>query len=333
MLRLPHFSYESPTSIGEAAAMLSGYGGDAVVVSGGTDLFPNMKQRLFAPKVLVSLSRIAEMNGIRYDAAGWLEIGASTTLHAIATHADIIRNYRALAVAASLISTPELRRMGTIGGNVCLDTRCYYYNQDPDWRDALGHCLKKDGDVCRVAPGSARCLAINASDLVPVLQAFDARVQIASAAGYRTATIGELYTNDGRRATTLKSGELITKIALPPSLPYTRSAYRKLRLRESFDFPLAGVAAVVNLDEMGICRDARIVAGALGPQPIVCADARAALLETDLSDAALSAAADCVYAAGKPMENAATTPLYRKRMLRVYVFRTLQELQLSQGRI
>lgn len=326
MLRLPRFSYESPTSIEEAVALLSGYGNSALAVSGGTDLFPNMKQRLFTPKVLVGLNRIAEMHGVSYDAATGLEIGALTTLHTIATHPIVMGHYRALAVSASLISTPELRRMGTIGGNVCLDTRCSYYNQDPDWREALGYCLKKDGDTCRVAPGSARCLAVNASDLAPVLQAFDATVHVVGSTGSRSIKISELYTNDGRRATSLSSGELVTKIALPPSKPYTRSAYRKLRIRESFDFPLAGVAAVVELDETGICRHARIVAGALGPQPIECAEAGAALIDTDLSDSALAAAADCVYAAGKPMENAATTPLYRKRMLRVFAFRVLQEL-------
>lgn len=326
MLRLPRFSYESPTEIEQAVGLLARYGADAQPVSGGTDLYPNMKQGLFAPKVLVGLGRIADMRFIRYDDAG-LHIGALTTLRALAGNETVRSRYRALALAADAVSTPQLRGMATVGGNVCLDTRCFYYNQNADWREALGYCLKKDGAICRVAPSSTHCLAINASDLAPVLQAFDATIHFASAGGWRMVKIADFYGTDGRRAARIEPGEIATSITIPPASIHTRSAYRKLRLRESFDFPLAGVAAVVRMDEDGVCRDARVVLNALGPRPLEVSSVKSVLMGTKLDPEALALAADCAYAAGKPMENAATSLLYRKRMLRVFARRALEDLR------
>lgn len=326
MLRLPQFTHEAPRELRQALALLARYGVDALPVSGGTDLYPNMKQGLFTPRAVVSLSRVAGLRYIRDDGAHGLRIGALTTLAEVAGHEAVRTRYRALALAAASISTPQLRSMGTIGGNICLDTRCFYYNQDADWREALGHCLKKDGEICRVATSSTRCLAVNSSDLAPVLQAFDASVHIAGAGGERLVKIAHFYGDDGRRSAALDPGEIVTAISIPAATNQTRSAYRKLRLRDSFDFPLAGIAAVVYLDGDGICSEARVVLNAVGPRPLDVAGAREALIGSRLEPDAIASAAQSAFAAGKPMENAATSLLYRKRMLRVFARRTLGDL-------
>lgn len=325
MLRLPAFTYEGAATIAQAVDLLARYGPDALPVSGGTDLYANMKQRLFTPKVLVGLRSIPQMRFISYDETNGLEIGALTTLRTIAEHAIVNTHYRALARSASLVSTPQLRSMGTIGGNVCLDTRCSFYNQDAGWREALGYCMKKGGEICRVAPGSSRCLAVNSSDLVPVLHAFDATIHLAGIAGNRTVEIAKFYRDDGRCALAIAPGEIVTKITIPPARSHTRSAYRKLRLRESFDFPLLGIAAVLRLDDEGICRDARLVLSAVGPRPLDVVGAQAVLIASRLEPAAIEAAADQAFVLGKPMENVSTSLLYRKRMLRIFARRTLED--------
>lgn len=329
MLRLPHFQYEAPRETDEAVALLARYGPDALPVSGGTDLYANMKQGLFTPQVIVALGHIRDLRFIRYDNRHGLHIGALTTLRALAAHDAVRSRYRALALAAESISTPQLRSMGTVGGNICLDTRCFYYNQNADWREALGYCLKKDGDICRVATSSTRCLAVNSSDLAPALQAFDATVHIASAGGRRLVRMADFYGDDGRRAAILEPGEIVTAITIPAPRAQTRSVYRKLRLRDSFDFPLAGVAAVVQFDGDGVCSDACVVLNAVGPRPVEVARARDALVGTRLEPDALAYAADSAFAAGKPMENAATSLLYRKRMLRVFARRALGDLTIA----
>lgn len=327
MQRLPPFVYEPARSVTQAVDLLTRYGSDALPVSGGTDLYANMKQRLFTPKVLVGLRSIREMRFITYDDVNGLEIGALATLREIAGDETVNASYGALARAASLISTPQLRNMGTLGGNVCLDTRCNYYNQSYDWREALGGCLKKDGDVCRVATGSRKCLAVNSSDLVPVLHAFGATIHLAGPGGERTVEIADFYRDDGRYALASEPGEIVTKVSLPPARPHTRSGYRKLRLRDSFDFPLVGFAAVLRLDNDGMCRDARLVLNAVAPRPLEVTEAARCLIGTRLEREALAAAAERVYAAGKPMDNVSTTIPYRKRMLRVLARRTLEDIR------
>jgi len=326
MLRLAPFEYHAAETFEHAVELLARYGADAMPVSGGTDLYPNMKQRLFTPKVLVGLRSIRERSFVTYDEREGLQIGALTTLRELGSSAVVRARYPALADAASSISTPQLRNMGTVGGNLCIDTRCSYYNQTADWRAALGFCLKKDGELCRVAPGSSRCLAVNSSDLAPVLQAFDATIHLAGPTGYRAIKIAQFYGDDGRHALVLYPGEIVTRISVPAPKGNTRSAYRKLRLREAFDFPLLGVAVVVRCNDDGLCEDARLVLGAVAARPLEVATAAEALVGTKLERGALEEAVDRAYALGKPMENVATTLLYRKRMLRVFTRRALEDV-------
>ena len=324
MMRLPPFAYKPARSVDEAVSLLAEHGRDALPASGGTDLYANMKQRLFTPKVVVGLRPIKDLHFISYDAQDGLTLGALATLTNIAESAFVRTHYTGLAEAAAAVSTPQLRNMGTIGGNVCVDTRCNYYNQNLDWRKALGYCMKKDGDVCRVALSSPKCVAVNSSDTAPMLIALDATLHIAGPAGTRRVRIADFYRNDGMYAWGLQPGEIVTKISVPPSSRGTKSAYAKLRLRNSFDFPIVGVAAMVRVDEGGVCRDARVVVNAVASSPVLVDAARDTLVGSRLEPEALDAAADAAFAAAKPLDNTSGTIPYRKRMVRVYARRALE---------
>ena len=324
MMRLPPFAYKPARTVDEAVALLVQHGPDALPASGGTDLYANMKQRLFTPKVVVGLRPIKELYFISYDAARGLELGALATLTDVA-QSDVVRtHYAGLAVAAASISTPQLRNMGTIGGNICVDTRCNYYNQNLDWRKALGYCMKKDADICRVAPSSPKCVAVNSSDTAPMLLALDATVHLSGPNGARAVRIADFYRNDGMFAWAKQPGEIVTKIVLPPPEPHTRSAYAKLRLRNSFDFPIVGVAAALRVDDDGVCRGARLIVNAVSSRPMDVEQAAAILVGTRLEPEALDAAADAAYAVAKPLDNTSATIPYRKRMVRVYARRALE---------
>jgi len=326
MMRLPPFAYRPARSVGEAVALLAEHGRDAMPVSGGTDLYANMKQRLFSPKVLVGLRPIRELRFIAFDERAGLEIGALSTLTDVARDAAVRAGYAGLAEAAAAVSTPQLRNMGTIGGNVCVDTRCNYYNQNLDWRKALGYCMKKDGDVCRVAPSSPKCVAVNSSDTAGVLVAMGASLRIENAAGARTIALADFYRNDGIFAWSLQPGEIVTRIVVPSPAPGTRSAYCKLRLRNSFDFPIVSVAATASVDAGGVCRDACVVVNAVASMPLVVAAAAKALVGTRLEPAALDAAAEAAFAAARPLDNTSATIPYRKRMVRVFARRALERI-------
>ena len=323
MMRLPRFSYRGARTVDEACALLAEFGPRALPVAGGTDLYANMKQRLFTPEVVVGLRPIRALHGLERTPGGGLRIGALTTLTAIAEHPDIRRSYAALAEAALSVSTPQLRNMGTIGGNVCVDTRCNYYNQNADWRKALGYCMKKDGDVCRVALSSPKCVAVNSSDTAPALIALSARLNLASAQGARVISFEEFYRNDGMFAWEKRPGEIVTSIDLPPAARGLSSAYLKLRLRNAFDFPILGVAAVVSRDDGGVCTDARVVVNAVASRPLVASGVREILVGTRLEAQALEAAAEAAYAVAKPLDNTSASIPYRKRMVRVFARRAL----------
>lgn len=323
MLRLPPFQYEPAHSINAAVELLAKYGSGALVVSGGTDLYANMKQRLFTPRVVVGLRPIQALHFIRFEERKGLELGALATLTNIAENPIVRRLYPALAEAAEAISTPQLRNMGTIGGNICLDTRCNYYNQNLDWRQALGFCMKKDGDICRVAPKSPLCVAVNSSDTAPALMAYGASLHLTGPSGERDVLVADFFRNDGIRAWAKQPDEIVASIFVPAPKDGTRSVYRKLRLRNSFDFPILGVAALVEMSD-GVCSAARVVLNAVASKPMEVPLAAAALVGTRLGADALDQAADAAYAAGKPLDNTSGSIPYRKRMLRVFARRALE---------
>jgi 4-hydroxybenzoyl-CoA reductase subunit beta len=324
-MRLPRFRYYAPKSVREAAAILSSEGPQAMPVAGGTDLYPNMKRRHQTPGVLVGLRTIERLRGVRGGAARGLSIGPATTLTDLEETRVLLTRYRGLHEAVRSISTPILRNMGTIGGNVCLDTRCNYYNQTYEWRRAIDFCMKCDGTVCWVAPGSDICLAVSSSDTAPMLCALGARLRLTSKDGEREIEAKDLFRRDGIHYLTKRPDEILTGIDLP-SADGWRSAYRKLRRREAFDFPVLAVAACARLDG-DVVGDVRIWIGAAAPAPVEAAAAEKALLGQRLGDEAVEAAARLAYPDAKPVDNTDFTVRWRKEMTRLLARDALRALR------
>jgi 4-hydroxybenzoyl-CoA reductase subunit beta len=324
MMRLPPFTYLAPRTLADAVTALAEHGPAAMLVAGGTDLYPNMKRRQFEPAVLVGLRGLRELQGVRGSARDGFTIGAGTTLSTVAAHAGIARDFPALATAAGLVSSPQLRNMGTLGGNVCVDTRCNYYNQSFEWRRAIGFCLKKDGDICLVAPASPRCWAVSSSDTAPVLVSLDARLRLVGRDGERTIPIGALYRDDGIQYLARRPDEILTDIVLPAADGW-KSAYLKLRRRGSFDFPVLGVAVAVKL-EGDVVRNARIVLGAVASLPRPAEKAAAALVGQRLTPELIAKVADLAAGPSKPLDNTDFTHPYRKKVTRVFVARALRAI-------
>jgi 4-hydroxybenzoyl-CoA reductase subunit beta len=334
MLRLPHFRMVEPSTWTEAAKLLREHGAAAsdiasgtsnvpvMLIAGGTDLFPNMKRRQFTPQVLISLGRVKGAREISNGSG--LHIAAGATLTEVASHPTVRAKYAALAQAAGVVSTPQLRNMGTIGGNLCLDTRCNWYDQSLFWRTAEGYCMKTHSSVvCRVAPSSPRCLAVASADTVPALIALGAKVSVENAGGRRELDLAELYREDGIRYLAIGRDDVVVSVTLPDATGW-RSTYLKLRDRNSFDFPIAGVAAAVRLEGRTVT-EARIAVTALASRP-VAVDAKA-LIGTKLEDDAIAAAADAVHKAARPMDNTSGTISQRKRAARVFTERALRSLR------
>ena len=322
MLRLPPFRYLAPHHLNEAAQMLAQEGEQAMLVAGGTDLYPNMKRRQFTPPVLIGLRSIVSLKGISGTPEQGLRVGAGTTLTTLAEHPLIQRHYSALAIAAGSVSTPQLRNAGTIGGNLLLDTRCNYYNQTEFWRQSIGYCMKKDGDICLVAPGSPRCWAISSADTAPVLVSLGAMVRLVSVRGERVIAVQELFRDDGMHPYTKAADEIVSEIILPPANGW-RSTYVKLRRRGSFDFPILGVAAALRFADDGSVADARITLGAVASHPVETREAAALLVGQRLTPEAIDAAAASAAKRSKPLDNADLTINYRKQVTTVYIRRAL----------
>ena len=339
MMRLPKFDYHTPREIAEAVKIMAASGPGGQFVAGGTDLYPNMKRRQQTPRTVISVMRVPELNQITGNGGRGLKIGASVTLTDICENPVINRDYPVIAHAARTISTPILRNMGTIGGNLLLDTRCNYYDQNYEWRKGINFCLKKDGDVCWVAPGSSKCWAVQSSDLVPVMVAIGAKFLLASTLGERVIDAAGFYNDDGIDYLKKRPDELLVDIQLP-SLNGWRASYQKLRRRGAFDFPVLGVAAFVQLDEVrtgsgsdrvNLVKDARIVLGGIAPSPLNIAEAAAALIGQPLDDDHMQAAAEAAYTKARPLDNTDFVMNWRKQMTRQYTLRALQELATAES--
>ncbi len=325
MMRLPKFSYRVPKKISDAVKMIADAGVDAMFVAGGTDLYPNMKRRQQTPKTVITVTRLRELHEIQGDAKSGMVIGSSVSLTEICEHPVINRDYPFVADAARLISTPILRNMGTIGGNLLLDTRCNYYDQNYEWRKGINFCMKKDGEICWVAPSSPKCWAVQSSDLVPLMVAIGAKVKLVSEAGERTLDAAALYSDDGICYLNKRPDELLTEIELPPRNGM-RAVYKKLRRRGSFDFPVLGVAAALNIAEDGIVRDAKLILGGVAPAPIEVREAEQALIGEKLDQERINAAAEACYLKARPLDNTDYVMGWRKQMARPFVRRALEDL-------
>ena len=325
MLRLPEFNYIQPRSLKQATKALVDLGADAMLVAGGTDVYPKMKRGQFTPRHLISLRALRELKGIRQNQEG-LWIGAGESLTTISNHRLIANHFPALAHAAESVSTPQLRNMGTIGGNILVDTRCNYYDQTFFWRQAVGFCMKKDGDICLVAPGSAKCLAIASSDTSPVLVSLGAEAILVNNRGERRVKLEDLYRDDGIDYSTKVKDEILKALFIPPESLGRRNVYLKLRRRGSFDFPILGVAATMDVDERGECRYASVVLTAVASAPKIVPEASTLFQGKKVTKELIDTVADAAAKISHPLDNTDMDYWYRKRMAKVYTQRALAQV-------
>ena len=321
-MSLPPFKLLRPRSIEEAIARLAEHGGNIRVLAGGTDLIPSMRQKLFEPEYVLDLRGVSAMRGITPLSGGGVEIGALTTLRAIERSDFLRQHYPVLTEAAATVASPVLRNMGTIGGNICLDTRCLWYNQSLTWRKGCGFCIKKDGDLCHVAPGGTKCWAAFSGDTPPALLCLHAEIEIAGPHGLRRIPLHDFYTGLGDTYRKLQTNELVTRVILPASSAGYRGVYRKLRVRGSIDYPLAGVAVVIKRSNSHIA-DARIGITAVNPAPLLVKGATELLTGRSVDEALAEAAGDLAAKMSKPLTTSALTPEYRREMIRVFTKRAV----------
>jgi len=325
MMRLPLFAFRAPTTLGEAARILHGEGPSAMPLAGGTDLLPNMKRRQQVPRTLLSLRNIEALHAIRFSESG-ARLGACLRLSDIAGDPRFRNGATALAQAASQVATPQIRNMATLGGNLCLDTRCNYYDQSYEWRKAINFCMKKDGATCWVAPSSPKCVAVSSTDTAPALMALGARVRLVSHAGEREIPLTDLYNNDGMLYLHRKPDEILAEVLLDPTHGW-RSTYWKLRRRGSFDFPVLSVAAAARFSAKGIVEEARIVVGSVASRPLIASEAGKFLMGRSPTSETIAEAAALAARIAKPLDNTDFDMTWRKKVTAEFVTYALRELR------
>ncbi|MFZ4478555.1 MAG: 4-hydroxybenzoyl-CoA reductase subunit beta [Rhodoferax sp.] len=316
------FVLRSPRSLADAVEMLAAEP-RARVLAGGTDLLPNLRRGIGAPEQLIDLGAIEELQRLQREGGGWL-IGAGVTLSQIAGDHAIAAELRVLAQAAAAVAGPSHRSVATLGGNLCLDTRCVFYNQSEWWRQSNNYCLKYRGEICHVAPQGARCHAAWSGDLAPALIALDAVVDIRRQEGSRSVPLHEFYQDDGARPLKLLPGELVTGVRIAAQPDGMRCGYRKARVRAAVDFPLAGVAIRVQLAQ-GLMTDLRVALTGTNSQPILL-QGTAALCNRPVTPESLTALAKLVQKQVSPMRSTVTASNYRRQVASVLAQRLLGEL-------
>ena len=322
MLRLPTFTYHKPKTAVEAVALAKQHGKEAMYVAGGTDLYPNMKRRHQTPTQVISLQDVPGLHTVDVLADGRVAIGAMVKLTALENHPHLKAHYAGFAHAVREISTPLLRNMGTIGGNLLLVTRCTYYDQSHEWRESIDFCLKKDGAICWVAPGSPRCWAVQSSDTVPVVCAMEADVELVGSNGTRTIVAGDLYRDDGIQYLTKKPEELLTRLILPAPRGW-KASYLKLRRRDTYDFPVLGVGVCLWLDAAGVITKANVRLGGAGSYAIPAVETEKLLVGNQLTDAVIAAAGAAAMKPARTMDNTDLDVYWRRKVAPVYVARAL----------
>src|SRR6266851_536027 len=299
--------------------MAAEHGPGAMFVAGGTDLYPKLKRRQFEVDTLIGLDFLPR--GIHSGSTECV-IDAGVTLSAASRDPHLNNGFRGYAEAAGLVSSPPLRNAGTIGGNLCVDTRCNYYDMTYEWRKAAGFCIKKDGDICLVAPSSPRCWAVSSSDTAPMAIALGAVVTLAGPEGERELPVAALYRDDGIDYLAKQPAEVVTSLRLPAA-DGTRTAYVKLRRRGSIDFPIAGAAVALRLDGTTVS-SCRIVLSAVASHPLEAAEASEFMIGKEANEEYVRAAAEIAGRPAKPLDNADLSHFWRKRMVRVVVEQALQ---------
>lgn len=319
---LPSFALERPTDLRSAALLLAEPG--ACALGGGTDLLPNLRRGLGEPATLVDLSGVPEIGAIALESDGTLVLGAGVTVQALADDTTIVQSLPALAEAALAVAASGHRSAATLGGNLCQDTRCVFYNQSDWWRSANGYCLKHRGSRCHVAPQGDRCHAAFCSDLAPVLLAAGAQVQLCGADGNRSLPLQDLYRDDGAKHLVLQPGELLTHVRVPPVPAGWRIGYAKARSRGGIDFPLAAVAVAMQLDHGRVLALRAGVSGTNSSPLLV--DAGAELQGTAAGEAAWKKVQQLVQRQLAPMRSTVTSAQYRREVAVALLGRLLRQL-------
>ncbi|NUN49887.1 MAG: FAD binding domain-containing protein [Candidatus Brocadiae bacterium] len=338
MMRCPEFRYHAAKTVEEAASVLADHGPKAMLLAGGTDVVPNLKRRQHRPEVLVSLRRIPGFAGISIGGDGAAVIGPGTTLADLALDGRVAAEWPGLSRAVGSIASPLIRATATLGGNLCLDTRCNYYNQNYEWRQSIRFCMKAPaphgsaltedagGSVCWVAPASPRCWAVSSTDGGPMLAALGATVELRSKArGKRDIAVADLYNDDGMLFLKKAPDEVVTRVRVPRAAGQ-KSAYWKLRRRGSFDFPVLSVAAAATFSKSGEVTDARVVLGAVASMPLVLAES-ASLVGKSLTDDVIAEFAGAASRHAKPMDNTDFQTAWRRKVTAEFLTGALRELR------
>lgn len=325
-MRLPDFQYMAPKSIREVSLFLNDYGKESKIMSGGTDILPSMKQRIFRPRYLVHLNGISDLSRIEFDEKSGLRIGALVRLRALEKDLAILERYPIIKEAVTQIGSVQIRQMGTVGGNLCLDTRCYYYNQSSFWRSCRPRCIKMGGEICNAVGGGKKCFAIFSGDLAPAFIALGAKINLLSASGERTLLLSDFYTGDGAKPLALNPEEILTRVEVPSIPKDTFNTYFKYRIRKSIDFPITSLAVLLTLaGKERTCREVKMVVGAVGSRPEEMKEIEELLKGKEIKNPIVEEASDLAFKAAKPIANAASSPAYRKRMIKVFVGRALKQ--------
>jgi len=325
-MRLPDFQYVEPKSIKEACLFLKEHSQESKIMSGGTDLLPSMKQKIFRPRYVAYLGSIPKLDQIEYDERSGLRIGALVKLRSLEKDPVVLQRYPVIAQAVSEVGSIQLRQMGTVGGNLSLDTRCYYYNQSDFWRKCRPRCIKMGGETCNAIGGGKKCFAVFSGDLAPVLIALGAKIKLNSAHGERSLPLSQYYTGDGTKPLALEAGEVLVDVEVPTIPERTFSTYSKYRIRRSIDFPVASVATVFTPEgKEKICRDVRVVIGAVGTRPEEAKGIEELLKGKRVESSLIEEAAEIAFKAAKPVANTASSPSYRKKMIKFFVEKALTE--------
>ncbi len=322
-MKLPYFEYLEPKTLDGALQGLSEYAGQARLLAGGTDLLPLVRFGLARPTQMISLSRLPGLKGVMRSNGG-LRIGSMTTLAELLASEDAKESFTALCEAVELVAAPPIRNVATLGGNLCQNSRCFFYNQSKTWRQEQLPCFKAGGNVCLAVPGGKKCFSVYQGDLATAIMAFDGKMMVEKKGSARIVPLEELFSGEAKQPIALSPDEMITEVQLPLPKGRVGSAYRKMRVRSAIDYPLISVASVISLDAQGTIDAARVVLGAAGPAPSVAQEAADLLLGKALHDVDFDRVGDAVARGAQMVNNLELPATYRRRMIPVYARRAIE---------
>ncbi len=320
---LPKFQYVASRNVAKAISLQKKSG---KFLAGGTDLFVAMKERISCPDPLIDLNSISELKRIEWDKKKRLRVGALTTLTQLKENSIVQKHFPILSQTVPLMSTPQLQNMGTVGGNLCLDTRCYYYNQSAFFKKRWKPCFKIGGKTCHVVKGGDFCYAVYSGDMAPPLIALGGKVKVMGDHSAKEIGLRKFFSGSGIKPNILKFNEILSEIVIPVPPEHSACSYKKLRLRETIDFPLLGVSVFLRLEERdGRCKDIRVVLGAVGPSPLVVEEAAPLMCEKEITPKLIEEVSQIAWKAAHPVANTASSPKYRREMVRVLTKNAIQE--------